>query len=142
MKCEDVNINMFDLLEGSLNRDAEKELREHIDLCEACKSQLSFIEGALGQIEVGKKINVSTGFGDEILAKLKHERKPITLTRKILAPVAAAAVVVFGIFTGIFISDLSSGNSSDMYADLPDEYYYTNEIHLETIEGFFLTNED
>ena len=142
MNCEEVNINMLDLAEGSLDRGMAYQLREHIDNCKECKDRYSFIEGAIGQIKSEREISVSQEFGDKILARIKISDKPIFYNRSIFIPLAAAAVIVFGIFTGIFISGLSSGGNTGVYADLPDEYYYTNEIHLETIEGFFLTNHD
>ncbi len=142
MNCEDVNINMFELAEGSLDRETESQLRAHIDTCELCKAQFSFIEGAFDQLETERNINVSQGFSDKILARVKKSNKSVFNYRSVFIPLVAAAVIVFGIFTGIFISGLSSGNNTEVYADLPNEYYYTNEIHLETIEGFFLTNKD
>ena len=71
MNCEDVNINMLELAEGSLDRETESQLRAHIDTCETCKAQFSFIEGAIGQIESERNINVSQGFSDEIIARVK-----------------------------------------------------------------------
>lgn len=142
MKCDDLNINMFDLLEGKLEAESVKEFRDHIELCDTCRARYAFIEGAIGQIESEKEITITPGFADKILQVKVGNKRPVFTIRRVLAPLAAAAVIVFGIITGMFISGLTGGNSTDMYADLPDEYYYTNEIHLETIETFFLVNED
>jgi anti-sigma factor RsiW len=142
MNCEDVNNNILALAEGSLDSDTGSRLRAHIDRCEQCRSQFSFMEGVISYIESEKKIKVSKGFSDNIINRIEDNKRQVFSYRSILMPLAAASVIVFGIFTGIFISELTSGNNSDVYADIPDEYYYTNEIHLETIEGFFLTNKD
>jgi len=142
MKCEDININMFDLLEGKLDSDAGKEFSEHIALCEECKAQYSFVEKAIGSIAEEKKVKVSAGFADRVLLEAEKKKRSILSVRRLMVPLVAAAVIVFGIITGVFISEFLGRSEADVYADLPDEYYYTNEIHLETIETFFLINED
>ena len=142
MNCEDVNKNILALAEGSLDRETENRLRAHIDICDECRSQFSFIEGVVSYIESEMNIGVSKGFKDNILKRISEPASSVFTLRSVLLPLAAASVIVFGIFTGIFISGLNSSNNSELYSDLPDEYYYTNEIHLETIEGFFLINND
>lgn len=142
MNCEEVNKNILALAEGSLERETESQLIAHIDICEECSSQFSFMEGVITYIESEKNIGVSKGFADNILKGMAESKRSVFTLRSVLLPLAAAAVIIFGIFTGIFISELTSDSSSEVYADLPDEYYYTNEIHLETIEGFFLINND
>lgn len=142
MKCEDLNIDMFDLLEGKLDSKTMNEFREHINICDICRARFSFIEEAIKQIDEDKKTEVTAGFADRVLKEDAVKKKVNISTRRILAPLAAAAVIVFGIISGMFISSFLGENNADVYADLPDEYYYTNEIHLETIETFFLINED
>ena len=49
---------------------------------------------------------------------------------------AAAAVIIFGVFTGINIAKVASGVYRT--GELSDEEYYLNDMYQEPIESFFL----
>lgn len=142
MKCEDINTNMLDLIEGRLNTEADSSMRKHISECKNCKAQTQFFEGVMAQIDIEKEIKGSEDFTRMLLDKVGNKGKSRTISMSLFTSAAAAAIIVFGILTGVFLSQVSGGSGSDVYSDLPEEFYYSNEIHLETIEGFFLSNDE
>ena len=142
MNCEELNIDLMALAEKTLDEATEIRYREHINSCKACKSQLEFLEGVMLHIDSEKKVEVTPNFSDRVVEEAGKSKRSKSFRILLMYPVAAAAVIVLGLFTGIFISNISHGDNSGAYADLSDEFYYANEIHLETIESFFLTNDE
>ena len=142
MNCEELNIDLMALAEKTLDEATEIRYREHINSCKACKSQLEFFEGVMLHIDSEKKTEVSPDFSDRVIEEVSKNKKSKSLPVLLMYPVAAAAVIIFGLLTGIFISNISHGDNSGAYTELSEEFYYANEIHLETIESFFLTNDE
>lgn len=141
MRCEDVHKEILAKLEGELSSDRSKEMQEHIGSCEDCNKYQDFVSGVMDEIETEKSSIASADF--DIRLKAELDRMPVFSTiviRRVLTPITVAAMVLFGIFAGIKLGDFSFGNRNNTYADLPSEYLYTNEIHLETIESFFLNS--
>lgn len=141
MRCKEVHSEILDLIEGELSSDKSREIKEHIGSCEDCSKFQSFVSGVMDEIETEKTSKASEDFDSRLMAEL--ERKPVSsgiFIRRVLTPIAVAAMIFFGIFTGIRLGEFSSGSNNETYAELPSEYLYTNDIHLETIESFFLTN--
>ena len=142
MNCKDVHKEIFDLTDGVLSSERSDEILEHLSKCDECSRFKGFIEGVNWEIECAKSETTSDHFDERLMQELdKKNRDPFSVFRRVLTPLATAAMVLFGIFTGIKLGEYSSGSNADNYAELPSEYYYTNEIHLETIESFFLQNE-
>lgn len=139
MDCKNIHNNIFRLREGSLAENLREETLEHISKCPECRGYDEYIKGIFNVVKQEKNTDPGESFTSKVMSRLEEpERKTIGLW-PVVSTVAAAAVVVFGIFTGMFLSNLGSGQK-EVYADLPDEFYYTNEIHLEAIENFFLIN--
>lgn len=136
MKCKDVNKEIINLVEGNLDPDKAHSLHEHINTCSSCKPYSQFISEVFREIDLSKKEKVSSSFDNQLFEKLSLERLRVARRTLWLGPITAAAMIMIGIFTGLNLGRITAGNNN--YADLPDEYYYSNEIHLETIEGFFI----
>lgn len=136
MKCKDVNREIINLVEGSLDPDKAQSLQEHINTCSSCEHYSQFVLEVFREIDLSKKEEVSSSFNSELFERLNIEKSRVARRTLWLAPLTAAAMIMIGIFTGLNLGRISAGNN--IYADLPDEYYYSNEIHLETIEGFFI----
>lgn len=136
MKCKDVNIEIINLVEGSLDPDKAHSLKEHINTCSTCEPYSQFISEVFREIDLSKNEEVSSSFNSQLFEKLNMEKSRVARRYLWLAPLTAVAMIMIGIFTGLNLGRISTGDNN--YADLPDEYYYSNEIHLETIEGFFI----
>ena len=136
MKCEDVNNEILSLIEGDLDQDKARSLREHIASCKTCEPYSVFVSAVMDEIDLSRNAEVSSSFNNRFFDRLQVEKSRTAGRRMWLASLTAAAMIMIGIFTGLNLGRISAGNNN--YADLPDEYYYANEIHLETIEGFFI----
>ena len=142
MRCKDVHKEIFDLIDGVLSSERSDEISGHIESCDECSKYLGFIEGVSDEMEHQKSEQPSDAFDIRLMAELdKPSISTISVFRRVFTPIATAAIILFGIFTGIRLGEYSSGSRADTNAELPSEYYYANEIHLEPIEGFFLQNE-
>lgn len=140
MRCEEVNKVIYSLAEGVLDDETRAMVNDHISSCTECSGLLSFMEGALSVIESDRRREPDNDFTERTIARLMKERSKFRYAQYILKPLAVAAAIIFGVFTSFYIAGFATESSQERLADLPDEFYYANEIHLEPIESFFLTS--
>jgi anti-sigma factor RsiW len=139
MECSKVHNDLIFFIEGNLDKKGSAEIEEHLAACQECLAFADMLRASLGVIEEEKNIPDDIGFADRIIAKVDFgERKQKTRTLSILRYVAAAAVIIFGVFTGMNIARLASGYQGDGTGEISEEVFYLNDMYQEPIESFFL----
>ena len=139
MECSKIHNDLIFFIEGSLDERRSAEIEQHLASCRECSAFADMLRASLGVIEEERNIPVDQGFADRIIAEVdSRERKQKTRTLSILRYVAAAAVIIFGVFTGMNIARLASGYQDEAPAGIDEEAYYLNDMYQEPIESFFL----
>jgi hypothetical protein len=83
-----------DYLDDNVSPDLRKAFREHVDLCESCRQNLSFYRGLYRQLEDDGDIVLSRMFTKNILMTLKKES---------VGEVHVKLTTVFLIFFGVIV---------------------------------------
>lgn len=139
MDCSEVHKNLIFYLEGSLDEGLSLSVEEHLGLCSDCDAFADMMRKSLGTIEEEKNITEDKGFADSVLTALNSGKNTVNIpVLNILRYTAAAAVIVFGIFTGINIAKVAFESGEYVTGELSDEAYYLNDVYQEPIESFFL----
>lgn len=139
MECSKIHNDLIFFIEGKLDKRRSAEIEEHLAACSECSAFADMLRASLGVIEEERIIPEDKGFADRIIAKVDFgERKQRTRTLSILRYVAAAAVIIFGVFTGMNIARLASAYQVEGPAEISEEAYYLNDMYQEPIESFFL----
>ncbi|HDZ40674.1 MAG TPA: hypothetical protein ENH59_03205 [Bacteroidetes bacterium] len=139
MECKEVHNDLIFFIEGNIDDKRSAEIKEHLEACHECADFADKLRASLDVIEAEKKVSENNDFADRIMAELNsRERKQKTYSLRILRYAAAAAVIIFGVFTGINIARMSSGYGENGLAGMSEEMYYLNDLYQEPIEGFFL----
>ncbi len=114
MRCEDVEFNLLELIEGELPPAQRSEVLAHLDDCVACTAEFSAYHNLLALVQVDPVPEPSPGFWEEFLPSLKHRigqeasrRKPapaawltgvgswFTFRPRLIAGLAVAAASMF-----------------------------------------------
>ena len=139
MECSKVHKDLIFYIEGNPDEEMSNNIREHLSTCKECSDFAAMLRNSLGIIERERQINEDHDFADRVIAAIPSgERTARILPISILRYVAAAAVIVFGVFTGINIARMTMVQDSNMRGELIDEAYYLNDMYHEPIESFFL----
>jgi len=143
MDCNKVHKDLIFYLEGSLDERTTRSVEKHLDKCSDCAAFANMLRESLEVIEKEKNVHEDLHFADRVIAAMQEEKnETITIRLSVLRYIAAAAVIVFGVFTGINIARVVSGYDNDMAYDINNEAFYVNDMYQEPIESFFLLNYD
>jgi len=130
-------------LEGSLDDEKNKLLEEHLRICSDCAALADKLRLSLGVIEHEREVFEDNGFADKVLDRMHSEERPVSApVLSIFKYAAAAAVIIFGVFTGINLGKVTTGSGDYSSNELSDEEYYLYDMYQEPIESFFLVNHD
>lgn len=139
MNCNQVHKHLIFYIEGSLDEVKSKSVEEHLRLCTNCAAFADMLRASLGVIEEEKKINEDNEFAGKVIGEMHSAKKAVGIPLfSIIKYAAAAAVIIFGVFTGINIAKVASGPGGYRTGELSDEEYYLNDMYQEPIESFFL----
>ncbi|HCC70990.1 MAG TPA: hypothetical protein DEQ09_07565 [Bacteroidales bacterium] len=140
MDCEKVHKDLIFYIEGSLDEETMRSVEDHLSSCSSCAGFADMLRTSLDIIEKEKKIPEDREFTDKVIAGISEERKTgkVTPLVAILRYVAAAAVIIFGVFTGMNIAKVVSGTGDNVTGAMDDEVYIINDLYQEPIESFFL----
>ena len=141
MECSKVHNDLIFYLEGSLDEKSNADIKHHLGTCKRCSDFADMLRESLDVIEYEKKVGEDNDFADRIIDELSGKRKKSkTYPLSILRYAAAAAIIIFGVFTGINIARLASGYDQNGLTEMSEETYYLNDMYQEPIESFFLIN--
>ena len=142
MNCKQVHKEIFFYINGDIKPQKGSQVDEHLKGCSDCSEFLVYLTKSLDTIPVEKDIKRDPDFYNRINKELTKSQNPgLRSIYPLVRSVAAAAVIVFGTFSGINIARLSTGSTYDDLI-IDEEYYYINDIYQEPIENFFLINGD
>lgn len=141
MECRKVHNDLIFFLEGSLDEKNNANIKQHLETCKECSDFADMLRESLDVIEYEKKVSEDNDFAERIIAELSGKgRKHKTYSLSIFRYAAAAAIIIFGVFTGINIARLASGYDHNGLTEMSEETYYLNDMYQEPIESFFLIN--
>ena len=143
MDCSRVHKLLIFYLEGTLDDETGKSVEKHLRLCPNCAALADKLRLSLGVIEQEKEVFEDSGFTDEVLIRMRSEKRTVQAPfLSIYKYAAAAAVIILGVFTGINLGKVSTGWDEYSSGALSDEEYYLYDMYQEPIESFFLVNHD
>jgi anti-sigma factor RsiW len=143
MDCSKVNKYLIFYIEGDLDDEKSRSVEEHLRLCPGCAALADMLKESLGVIEQEKKVNEDNDFATSVIARMDSEKKSAdTPLFNMFRYAAAAAVIIFGVFTGINIAKIVSGSGDYSTVEISDEEYYLYDMFQEPIESFFLLKYD
>ncbi len=141
MECSKAHNDIIFYIEGSLDKKRSSAIKQHLDTCKNCSDFADKLRESLDVIEAEKKVSEDNDFADRVMAEVFVQgKKQNTYSLEILRYAAAAAIIIFGVFTGINIARLASGYDQEELTEMTDETYYLNDMYQEPIESFFLIN--
>jgi anti-sigma factor RsiW len=140
MNCTKVNMNVIGYLEGTLGEPERSQMAEHLASCKSCHDYLDFVSATIGQIDSEKEIKAGDSFLKDILIKVEAgpQIKTISLRRRFLYSVSAAAAIFFAIVTGQLLGGFSYSDAGYTAGEINQEVFFAQDISLEPIESFFL----
>jgi anti-sigma factor RsiW len=132
MRCEDVQKQLVEYMEGELGAEEQDAVREHLETCGACASELAAFERTVLLLEDDGYVEPEpfywTRFEAGLRAKLRDRDRRFVFVPRLenlaprLAPVVAA-VVLFGIGLGLGLQPVlnvaGSPDSPGAYAERP-----------------------
>lgn len=117
--CNGNKLLISQLIDGELSPEEERQLRDHMDHCPACRAyydELSFISGHMDDIDFPDDLHAS------IMSAVEQSRgggkKPLCFRRKtppVIGAVAAAIMIVFAGVIGVKSGIISFGSSDKPY---------------------------
>lgn len=96
---------MHEYLDGDISSQHEKELREHLQTCSACKQQFEELEKTIALVQSTSHIQAPPGFTEKVLMNLPREKKNVSIKRWFgRHPFLTAAIIFFTLMTGSMLS--------------------------------------
>ncbi len=108
MDCRDFRKMLSREIDGEIDHADEASLAAHLEVCESCRRahaamrEATRLHRGLAQLAPPRTLvtDVMAGIGE------RERRGRLTGFFRIALPIAAAAVLVLGVYTGIFLGDL------------------------------------
>jgi len=140
MDCNVIENIVLEYLEGDPGRETAKAFETHLDNCERCRDYVSFVKAALGEISVEKEAVAGASFLENVLEKVDNVPVIKLKRRKYLQTAAAAAVIIFAVFTGMKLGRFSSAVYLSQGSSIESDIFFAGDMSLEPIENYFITN--
>jgi hypothetical protein len=149
MRCEDINEYLDDYADGTLAEPQSMQVKEHLDACPACQKSLDELYLLLDQAATlplcrMPKSDLWSGIETKILSR--SDARPVQQLwlhgRRLLFPLAAAALLILGLGTwwaGFSLdtgkpADRNASNLSEEIRKAEDEYDRARQALLATYE--------
>jgi len=139
MNCNEIHKQLIFYIEGNLNQDLSFQIEEHLRECDSCNNFAESMRESLSVIDFERQTQMDPDFYGRVINRMESARSfTISPYRRIVQFTAAAAVIIFGIFSGFNIANYTTAYHNYYEVELSDEYYYMNDTYQEPIENFFL----
>ncbi|MFC7321542.1 anti-sigma factor family protein [Halobacillus campisalis] len=105
MKCnKEAVMLMHKYLDGELDREEERRLRDHLQACPSCQNHFHELKRSITLIKNTGPVAAPEGFTSNVMANLPKERKRKNYTRMLQRhPILTSAAIFFILmFSGIF----------------------------------------
>lgn len=142
MKCADSDKIVFDYIGGNLDEEKVKAFESHLLVCSRCSRYLSFVKGTLSVIDEARVVEPDPLFAGRIYKKIDSTPAFILKHRRIINIAAAAAVVIFAVFTGMNLAKFSSAGYLSSGSAIESDILFADEMSIEPIEYYFLSDND
>lgn len=140
MNCKTVHKDLIFYLEGNVDETVKTDIENHLSTCKNCSDFALMLKETLNVIEREKSIEAGSVFTEEVIARSAALTAKQFSIFDALKYVAAAAVIVLGVITGISIARYSLSGGIPEEAAASADMDYLNEMYQEPIESFFLLN--
>lgn len=123
MKCRQT-YNFIEYIDGSMPKETQSELENHLQSCAQCAEYLSIMKSSLSVIEQQKNIEINPFLYTRIRAKqAQQEVQHDFRVKRILQPAFVFTIVVFAVMAGYFIGnnytqDISTSSSAENYSNI------------------------
>jgi anti-sigma factor RsiW len=106
LKCPaEIAVYMHEYLDEEISAEHEKELREHIQICENCHNHFHELTKTIALVQSTSHIQIPNDFADKIMARLPKEKKKVGLKRWFTGhPFLTAAALFLLLMTGSLAS--------------------------------------
>lgn len=111
MKCNEVEINLPEYIDGKLDKTTSELVSEHLETCDSCRKVHAELKSFLKFTDSFPEIEPPKGMKEEFLEMADLERSPLgkTIRIPVWTRVAAMILIVFGTFaTGYFTGSRKS----------------------------------
>lgn len=135
MNCKEIEIKLYDYIQGSVSESQRASIANHIRTCNDCKMQLHVMEATYSVIDEQKSLTASDDMDSIVLNALAGADTPPTIymeTFRTIQKIAAIVIIAISIGVGILM-----GNN--LYQ--PEQYSYesnfwSNELYIDNTGSF------
>ncbi len=143
MKCKEIHKGINSYLEGKMDSKNQDLFNAHLEACSSCKKLVEEVSTTLSSFDQVNKLQPDPFMYTRLMQEIENRSKTglwINFQR-IIQPIAAAAVLIIGMFIGIGIGNNYSMDGEVLASaesqTLMDDYLF-NDIEYEAVEIFLL----
>ena len=140
MKCNYRHNLYIDYLEGKLDRESQYKIEEHLRVCDSCMEFVKKLKETFSVIEEEKSVSPDPFMYTRIQSKLGSGGKhtPVLRLKLVFQSVAAAVLILLGIYTGKLIGQGFSDKKS-LNTDYQTEVYYLYDVPNQLVNSELLS---
>ena len=118
MNCEEVQVQLLEYLDKSLDRITTKHLEIHLSSCPPCRAEAESLDDCVRQVAALPIVDPPLGFAQRVMAHAREiDLSPsiwqrLALFKQNQIPLQAAAVVLIAIFSAFLYQKMDSKSSS------------------------------
>lgn len=134
MNCKSINKNLLSYLDGEMDKVSEKNIRDHLQICNTCQIALEKLKEVYLSIDLEKKAVETNAFmAQKVWDKIHNSHNlvdaPIIPMRRLTLVTLVAAGLALGIAVGSLLNSSVHNNKSDVleqsWTQLADDYFPT-----------------
>jgi hypothetical protein len=111
--CQEVVSNLIDIVENNIPESQKKTIKNHVASCPQCTRLVKRFACIWKEFSGAERSMPSEKFWPELLVKIEHYEKPLTLREKIIAglirslrPATVSLIFLLGIFFGYQLGNI------------------------------------
>jgi hypothetical protein len=112
MDCKEVIGKLLDLMEGRLSPEAEQAIRDHLDVCESCRSEHEKLQLAHSAVRIAArdlappKTYRTPERINKLMGAVRKQKRSRRVTRLYRTAMATAAMIAIAICAPLIVSDV------------------------------------
>jgi predicted anti-sigma-YlaC factor YlaD len=129
MDCRDFRKMLSREIDGEIDHAEEASLAAHLEVCESCRRARAVLREATALHRDLVELEPPLSLANDVMASIVEPERRGRLTGffRVAVPIAAAVVLVLGIYAGIFLGDLITqpgvnGNLAVLELEYLDEF--------------------
>lgn len=146
MNCKEVHHKIIQYLDGDMDEETRILFMFHLRSCSSCERLLNEIDATYILYNKRDNLKADPFMFSQITQEIENRRSTNSISFNylpILRPIAAAAVLVIGIYLGIGLGEqyVAEGNNIALTdIQLMEDEFLFNDISFESIESFLLND--